>query len=77
MGVPYTGRKIKIFVKSKYQRRERKQKIFGKLFPNYLLNPAFSDKSKNSERIVLRENDETAMKNGKVALALNTFFFFK
>ena len=39
------------------------------------IKPCFSDKSKISERIVLTENDERVMEDGKVALTLNTFFF--
>ena len=38
------------------------------------IKPCFSDKSKNSERIVLKENGEIVMEDGKVALTLNTFF---
>ena len=38
------------------------------------IKPCFSDKSKNSERIVLNENDEVVMEDDKVALTLNTFF---
>ena len=38
------------------------------------IKPCFSDKSKNSERIILIENDEIVMEDGKVALTLNTFF---
>ena len=42
------------------------------------IKPCFSDKYKNSERIVLTENDEIVMEDGRVALTLNTFcFFFK
>ena len=37
------------------------------------IKPCFSDKSKNSERIVLKENDEIVMEDGKVALTLNSF----
>ena len=39
------------------------------------IKPCFLDKSKNSERIVLTENDEIVMEDGKVALTLNMFFF--
>ena len=39
------------------------------------IKPCFSDKSKISERIVLTENDERVMEDGKVALTLNTLFF--
>ena len=39
-----------------------------------IIKPCFSDKSKNSERIVLNENDEVVMEDDKVALTLNTFF---
>ena len=43
------------------------------------IKPCFSGKSKNSERIVLTENDEIVMKmdsheDGKVAVTLNTCF---
>ena len=38
------------------------------------IKPCFSDKSKNSERIVLNENDEVVMEDDKVVLTLNTFF---
>ena len=39
-----------------------------------IIKPCFSDKSKNFERIVLTENDEIVMEDGKVAFTLNTFF---
>ena len=39
-----------------------------------IIKSCFSDKSKNSERIVLNENDEIVMEDDKVALTLNTFF---
>ena len=39
------------------------------------IKPCFSDNSKNSERIVLIENDKIVMEDGKVALTLNVFFF--
>ena len=38
------------------------------------VKPCFSDKSKNSERIVLTENDETVLEDDEVALAINKFF---
>ena len=38
------------------------------------IKPCFSDKSKNSERIVLTENDEIVVEDGKLAPTLNTFF---
>ena len=38
------------------------------------IKPCFSDESKYSERIVLKEDDGIVMKDGKVALTLNTFF---
>ena len=38
------------------------------------IKPCFSDKSKKFERIVLTENDEIVMQDGKVALTLSTFF---
>ena len=38
------------------------------------IKPCFSDKSKNSERIVLNENDEIVMEDDKVPLTLNTLF---
>ena len=59
-------RKNKILCKSKYWRCDRQQKIW-KAIKSY-----FSDKSKNSERIVLIENDKMVMEDGKVALTLNT-----
>ena len=36
---------------------------------------SFSYKSESSKKIVLIENDEMVMEDGKVALKLNTFFF--
>ena len=39
------------------------------------IKSCFSDKYKNSERLVLTENDEIVVEDGKVALTLNTFFF--
>ena len=39
------------------------------------IKPCSSDKSKNSEKIVLKENDKIVMEDDKVALTLNTFFF--
>ena len=39
------------------------------------IKPCFSDTSKNSEKIVLKENDKLVMEDDKVALTLNTFFF--
>ena len=38
------------------------------------IKPCFSDKSKNSERIVLIENDEIVLEDGKVALTLSMIF---
>ena len=38
------------------------------------MKPCFSDKSKNSEIIVVIENDEMVMEDDKVALTLNIFF---
>ena len=38
------------------------------------IKPCFSNKSKNSERIVLTENDKIVMEDGKVALKYNMFF---
>ena len=38
------------------------------------IEPCFSDKSKNSERIVHTETDEIVLEDGKVTLTLNTFF---
>ena len=46
----------------------------NKKFWKTIKPPCFSDKSKNSERIVLNENDEIVMEDGKVALTLNTLF---
>ena len=37
------------------------------------IKPCFSDKSKNSERLVLTENDKIVLEDGKVALTLNKF----
>ena len=37
------------------------------------MKPCFSDKSKNSEIIVVIENDEMVMEDEKVALTLNIF----
>ena len=38
------------------------------------IKPCFSDKSRNSERIVLTENDEIVLEDGKVALTLSMIF---
>ena len=38
------------------------------------IKPCFSDKSKNSERIILTENDKIVLEDSKVPLTLNTFF---
>ena len=38
------------------------------------MKPCFSDKSKNSEIIVVTESDEMVMEDDKVALTLNIFF---
>ena len=38
------------------------------------IKPCFSDKSNNPERIVIKDNDEIVMEDGKVAPTLNTFF---
>ena len=38
------------------------------------IKPCFSGKFKNSERMVLIEHDRMVMEDGKVLLALNTFF---
>ena len=63
--------------------QKEKSKIFTNLkikdVTNYkkfwkTIKPCFSDKSKYSERIELKENDETVMEDGKGALTLNTFF---
>ena len=38
------------------------------------IEPCFSDKSRNSERIVHTKNNEIVLEDCKVALTLNTFF---
>ena len=69
MCIPYTKKENQNISQIKISKTLQTTKSFGKL-----LNPCFSDKSKNSERIVLNENDEVDMEDDKVALTLNTFF---
>ena len=56
-----------------YLLRKEKTKYFAYLNIKDVTDN-FSDKPKNSERIVLIENDEVVMEDGKVELKLNMFF---
>ena len=65
--------KIKIKIKSKYFANLNIKDVTDNKWFWKTIKPSFSDKSKNSERIVLKENDEIVMEDGKVALTLNSF----
>ena len=67
--------KIKIKIKSKYFANLNIKDVTDNKWFWKTIKPSFSDKSKNSERIVLKENDEIVIEDGKVALTLSMFFF--
>ena len=68
MGISYTKQKLKYFSNLNIK-NVTENKRFWKT-----IKPCFSNKSKNSERIVLTENDKIVMEDGKVALKYNMFF---